>query len=437
MGGSFDPAALTGPARSAAAGVPPTGHTVRVSVTAAEMRFTPDRIEVTAGDRLVITVANTDDSDVHDLVLETGHDSGRLAPGERGVIDVGVVGRDLDGWCSVVGHRQMGMVLTIVAEGAPEATAATSGDRDSTGHATSHPVDHGSEHPGEDFVAPDATLPPLTPRRVHRITFRVTEIDREVAPGVTQELWTFNGTSPGPILHGRVGDRFVVRLVNDGTIGHSVDFHAGMRAPDRVMRTLAPGESLIYRFRADRAGIWMYHCSTMPMSAHIANGLFGAVVIEPPDLPAVDRSFVLVQSEHYYGAEGGTVDMDKVLAETPDAVVFNGYANQYDAEPLRVRSGDRIRIWVLDAGPSRSSSFHVVGGQFDTVYREGAWLLGGPDGPAPVGGAQVLTLGAAEGGFVELSLAEPGHYPFVSHVMVDAERGAHGVLRVVPTTVRR
>jgi nitrite reductase (NO-forming) len=166
----------------------------------------------------------------------------------------------------------------------------------------------------------------------------------------------------------------------------------------------------------------MYHCSTMPMSAHIANGLFGAVIIEPRHLAPVDRSFVLVQSELYLGANGGEVDTDKVAAEEPDLVVFNGYADQYDHQPLRARVGERVRIWVLDAGPSRATSFHVVGGQFDTVYAEGAWLLR----PTDRGGSQSLALGASQGGFVELTFPEPGHYPFVSHVMVDAERGAHG-----------
>jgi nitrite reductase (NO-forming) len=196
------------------------------------------------------------------------------------------------------------------------------------------------------------------------------------------------------------------------------------------MRTLEPGGSLVYRFTATRAGVWMYHCSSMPMSAHIANGMFGAVVIEPPGLPEVDRSFLLVQSELYLGAQGGPVDVEKVQAERPDLVVFNGYANQYDARPLVARTGERVRVWVLDAGPNRATSFHVVGGQFDTVYAEGAYLLGDPSGEATTGGAQSLALGAAQGGFVELAFPEAGRYPFVSHVMVDAERGAHGVFEV-------
>ena len=222
-----------------------------------------------------------------------------------------------------------------------------------------------------------------------------------------------------------MGDRFEITLVNDGSIGHSVDFHAGSLAPGAPMRTLDPGESLTYRFTATRAGVWMYHCSTMPMSAHIANGMFGAVVIEPPGLPRVDRSYVLVQSELYLGPQGGTVDADKVDAEQPDAVVFDGYADQYDHRPLPARVGERVRVWVLDAGPNRATSFHVVGGQFDTTYAEGAYLL-----RRGHGGAQSLGLQPAQGGFVELTFPEAGSYPFVSHVMVDAERGAHGLFEV-------
>jgi len=255
---------------------------------------------------------------------------------------------------------------------------------------------------------------------------------------VRQKRWTFDGAVPGPTLHGRVGDTFVVTLVNSGSMGHSVDFHAGERAPDDVMRTIPPGGSLTYRFTADRAGVWMYHCSTMPMSAHIAAGMHGAVVIEPDGLPAVDRSYVLVQSEVHLDGDGRSsvreVDAASAAADTPDAVVFNGTANQYAERPLAARVGERVRFWVLAAGPNRGSSFHVVGAQFDTLWAEGGYLL--RDGVGPLGGraggSQVLDLAVAQGGFVELTPDEPGRYPFVTHAMADAERGARGVLRVTP-----
>lgn len=455
VGVAVDPAAIGArDTASAAAGVAATGETTTVKVQARDMRFTPDTISVPAGNRLVVVLTNTDDEDVHDLVLDSGADSGRLSPNETARIDVGVVGRDLEGWCSVIGHKQMGMVLTVDVTGtAPASVTGTSGAADE-GHASHQhgpggtdgdAVPEGDEAERDDpspatdgldlmaelspgWSARDAALPPLTNGRVHRRTFVVRDVEREVAPRVTQRLWTYDGTAPGPVLHGRVGDRFEITLINRGSVGHSIDFHAGALAPQRPMRTIAPGQSLTYRFRATRAGVWMYHCSTMPMSAHIANGLFGAVVIEPSNLPKVDRSYLLVQSELYLGDQGREVDVAKLTAEEPDLVVFNGFANQYDHTPLTARVGERVRVWVLDAGPNRPTSFHVVGGQFDTTYAEGDYLLDRRDDGD--GGAQTLSLGPAQGGFVELTFPEPGTYPFVSHVMVDAERGAHGTFEV-------
>lgn len=436
LGVAGDPAAagLTGTA--ADDGVVASGQVTTVRVEARDMRFVPDVVEVPAGDRLVVELVNADD-DVHDLVLDNGARSGRLSAGETVEVDLGVVGRDVAGWCSVAGHRQMGMTLDVVAVGAAPATAGTPHDDGAVGHhagTTGEPardlLDLMAE-PGEGFTAHPAELAPAPEGDVHEMTLTVGEITREVAPGVEQELWTFNGTAPGPTLRGKVGDVFEITLVNDGTIGHSIDFHAGALAPDRPMRTIAPGESLVYRFTAERSGIWMYHCSTMPMSMHIAQGMFGAVVIDPPELAPVDREYVLVQSEVYLGEVGGTADAEAIAEERPDLVVFNGYPDQYVHEPLTAEVGDRVRVWVLAAGPSRGSSFHVVGGQFDTVYDEGAYRLGGPEQVGgPTGGAQVLPLAAAQGGFVELEFPEAGSYPFVTHAMVDAERGAKGVFAV-------
>ncbi|MGY1454076.1 multicopper oxidase domain-containing protein [Streptomyces sp. SS8] len=444
------PRAASGTADGATdAGVRATGGTTTVEVVMRGMRFHPASVEVPAGNRLVIEVRNEGD-DGHDLVLESGARTGRLAPGERETLDAGVVDRDLEGWCSVVGHRRMGMVFGVRVTG--DSGGGTAADpRDSEGPAG--PSEHGEhgEHgerggageesaasafdpmaePAPGFTARDAVLPPAaggSGPRVHRRTLTVRETVREVAPGVRQRMWTFGGTAPGPTLRGRVGDTFEITLVNDGSIGHSVDFHAGALAPDRPMRTIEPGQSLTYRFTAERSGVWMYHCSTMPMSLHIANGMYGAVVIDPPRLPQADREFLLVQSDLYLGGQGGTADADKLAALRPDAVVFNGYANQYAHDPPAVRTGERVRIWVLAAGPNRPSAFHVVGGQFDTVHQEGAYRLR-PDDPGS-GGAQVLDLAPASGGFVELTFPEAGTYPFVSHIMSDAERGAKGAFRV-------
>ncbi|MBH0123016.1 multicopper oxidase domain-containing protein, partial [Rhodococcus sp. CX] len=402
------------------AGVTATGNTTEVQVQMVGMRFVPDRISVPAGDRLVLTVTNSDDQ-VHDLVLSSGHDSGRIGSGQTATVEVGVVGTDIDGWCSIVGHRQQGMVLNITADGA------------SGGGAGVH--DHGSGGapavdlaiaPGDDFVARDPVLAPAPGGTTHRYTFEVTEVPGDYAVGAPQTMWTYNGRPMGPTLRGRLGDVFEITLVNNGAMGHSIDFHAGTVGPDEPMRTIEPGEQLVYRFRAEHTGIWLYHCATAPNMPAAMCTAIGAVVIDPPSLAPVDAEYLVVQSDVYLG--DGEVDADKVTAATPDLVVFNGFADQYVHRPLHAKVGDRIRIWVLDAGPAENISFHVVGSQFDTVYKEGAYLLrpGDPDR----GGAQVLDLAVAQGGFVEMEFLEPGTYTFLNHRMFDAERGAKGKIVV-------
>ena len=408
-----------------------------VQVDAHDMVFTPNLIEVPSGTHLIVELTNTDAELVHDLVFENGAGGSRLAPGESERIDVGVITHDLSGWCSIIGHRQMGMTLDIVAVGEPPDTDPIATDpTQGTDHEHESPIGESaadlidlSAQPDADFAPFEARLMPLPEYdepRTHEITLPVTDRITEVAPGVRQNLWLFGGSGPGPTLHGRVGDTFIITLVNDGSIGHSIDFHAGALAPNEPMRTIAPGETLTYTFTATRAGIWLYHCSTPPMSAHIANGMYGAVVIEPPDLPETDHSYVLVQGEYYLGAQDGEVDMDRLATGHPDLVTFNGYASQYAHAPLTARVSERVRIWVMNAGPNRASSFHVIGGQFDTVWSEGSYRIN----RAIDTGSQALGLQPAQGGFVELTFPEAGDYPFVSHIMIDAERGANGTFHI-------
>ena len=438
IGVGVDPAAAgaTGTATAASA-VPATGEVVRVEVTAIGMRYTPSEVHLNAGDRLVVDLINGDTT-THDLVIGSAR-SARIGPGARTELDAGVIGTSTTGYCSVAGHRQMGMVFDVIVDNA-QAGPATSATPGTDPHTMEHSPNGPS--PSTPPTIPDVVDPvlaPLSNDREHHLTLTVQETPLEVAPGVWQRRWTYNGRPVGPTLHGRVGDTFVITLVNDGSLGHSIDFHAGALAPDRPMRTIEPGERLTYRFTATRAGIWMYHCSTMPMSAHIAAGMAGAVVIEPNGLPQVDRSYLLVQSEVYLQnraldpASAAEVDVDAAAGGEPSYVVFNGVANGYDSRPLTARVGERVRFWVLDAGPNRPSSFHVVGAQFDTVLSEGSYQLKrGRDAFGDRGGAQALALQPAQGGFVETVFPEAGRYPIVTHVMADAERGAHGYIQVGP-----
>ncbi|HEY8619529.1 MAG TPA: multicopper oxidase domain-containing protein [Dermatophilaceae bacterium] len=412
------------------------GGTQTVAVSLAGMRITPSVIDVTKGTRLVLKVTNAD-AMRHDLVLATGQRTALLAGGENATLTVGVVNAEIAGWCSVPGHRVAGMTLSIVVTGtgtAASSGAKTPGSAPEMG-AMSKAAPAGEVAPAIDFRASpgpgwkpyDPALQPAPGAKEHRLTMTVRDTVVEVAPGVRQRLWTFNGTAPGPTLHGRVGDVFTITFVNEASMGHGIDFHAGSLAPDLPMRTIDPGKSLTYQFVANHSGAWLYHCSTMPMALHIANGMYGAVIIDPPDLPAVAHEFVVVQSELYVGPQGGTADEAKIAAEKPDAILFNGYVNQYDHAPIRVRVGERVRVWVVDAGPQRATAFHVVGAQFDTVFKEGAYLL--KAGNAEHGASQVLDLAPAQGGFVEFVLPQAGHYPFTDHAMVDGQRGAHGTFQ--------
>ena len=281
--------------------------------------------------------------------------------------------------------------------------------------------------PPPDWKSFDPALAPAPGAREHKVTWEMTETVLEIAPGVTQELWTFGNQVPGPVLRGRVGDVFTVTIVNKGRVPHSVDFHASHAAWNDKMRDVLHGESLVYQFKAEHAGIWMYHCGTAPALHHIGNGMYGAVVVDPPLLAPVDHEFLFVQSEFYAGPNGRMGDYTKMKKDAWDAVVFNGYVNQYKHRPLRVEPGQRIRMWVLDAGPSENSAFHVVGTIFDTVYKEGAYLL--RRGDPFMGGSQALDLQPSQGGFVEFTFQEAGLYPIVTHKFSNVGKGALGLFQ--------
>lgn len=412
-GGSSSPSAEVAPEIVA------TGNTVEATIETDDMSFVPNVVAANVGDRVLLHVNNTD-SQVHDLRLATGAHTGRMAPGSSATLEIPLLPGTVEGWCTIAGHRQMGMTMSIQALG------KASDIPPAPGHEGDIHAAHGAHmvpEPEPDSPTIDPVLAPAEDSTLHKVTLRASEMRGYIAPGVEQNLWTFNGGPVGPTLRGRVGDEFEVTLINDGTMSHSLDFHAGMVSPDEPMRQLAPGESLVYRFRAEHAGIWLYHCSTMPMSNHISAGMHGAVVIDPPDLAPVDHEFVMVQSEGYWGEDGP--DPDKVAAETPDAYRFNGYPAQYVAHPIHLKTGETARFWVLAAGPNKGTSFHIVGTQFHRVYKEGALRL-----DDSVGGGQALDLSAAQGGYVEARFIEPGTYTFVDHQMVHAELGARGKIIV-------
>jgi nitrite reductase (NO-forming) len=350
-----------------------------------------------------------------------------LEPGTSETITIGPFDSATEAWCTVAGHKESGMVMAIQITGSAPAAAGTPATATSGGAE----IDATAE-PEANWKPYDPTLAPAPGGTVHDVEMHATEEEIEVAPGVTQMMWTFDGKVPGTILRGKVGDLFNVTLVNDGKVGHSIDFHASRVAWNDEMRTIESGERLVYQFKADYAGAFMYHCGTAPALHHIGNGMYGAIIIDPPELAPVDHEYVLVQSELYLGANGKEGDLTKMLAEDFDAVVFNGYYNQYKFAPIRVEPNQRVRVWVIDDGPSENSAFHIVGTIFDTVWKEGTYLLR-PDSRR--GGSQVLDLQPAQGGFVEFSFAEPGFYPIVTHKFANASKGALGLFQAGDVTM--
>ncbi len=417
-----------------------SGGTQQVAVTLINMDIRPGVITVPAGTTLRLVVTNKDAMQ-HDLAfpnspaLPGGMSTPMLNRGQTSTLDLGVVTTNLSGWCTVPGHKAAGMTLDIKVVGTGHHPASTAGgstmpgmDGTQSGTQSAGPAIDVHGQPGPGWAAYDPTLAPAPKGTVHRLTMRAIETEKEVAPGVRQRVWTFNGTVPAPTVHGKVGDTFIVTVINDGTMPHGIDFHAGEGAPDVQMRSLAPGESLVYRFTARYSGAWLYHCSTMPMLQHIANGMYGAVIIDPPDLDHVDHEYVMVASELYLGTRDGGADPARLRADDWAAAMFNGYPDQYVHTPIRVKAGERVRWWVVAAGPVDGTAFHIVGTQFDTVFKEGAYLL--RPGNAEHGAAQVLDLSPAQGGFVETTFTEPGHYSIIDHDMRRGENGAHGVVEV-------
>jgi len=272
----------------------------------------------------------------------------------------------------------------------------------------------------------DAQLPPLSSSATRRITLEVVEQAVLIAPGVTYAAWTFNGRVPGPVLRVREGDTIQITLVNRGRYPHSIDFHAARTAPNLGFRSVPPGGTLTFSWKARDPGAFLYHCGTAPVLYHIASGMYGAIIVEPRERLESAREYVLVQSEFFTmaGPEGAREgDVKKMLAGEPDYVVWNGVANQYQQRPLEAAPNQRLRLWLVNAGPNRFAAFHVVGALLDRVY---------PDGnPAnELRGLQTYTVPPGGGAMAELRIERQGLYPFVTHAFADATKGAIGVLQI-------
>jgi nitrite reductase (NO-forming) len=282
----------------------------------------------------------------------------------------------------------------------------------------------------EAHVATPATLPPIPGGDLVKVHMTLKDMPVEIAPGVVYNTWAFDGHgAPGPVVHVREGQTVEMTLTNGGSIPHSIDFHAARIAPDRAFRDAAPGESFTFRFKARDPGVYMYHCGTKPVLAHIANGMYGAIIVSPREgLPPAENEYVLVGSEWYLNSPGvdepASLDMAKARTRMADWVTFNGYANQYVTHPLSADPGDTTRFWVVAAGPTNNVNFHVVGTIFDR-----AWVNSDLTSP-PQRGVQTVVVPAGGGAVFDVRIDDEGMYPFVSHAFADVDLGQVGLLKV-------
>ncbi len=272
----------------------------------------------------------------------------------------------------------------------------------------------------------DPTLPPASTTGRVQLSWHAREAPVRISDDTVIAGWTFEGDIPGPIVHCRVGDTVEFTLTNDADIPHSMDFHAAQIDPKQAFRSVPRGQSVSFTFKPKYAGAYMYHCGTAPVLMHIGSGMFGAIVVSPREpLPAA-KEFVLVQNEYYLADAAGGVrasDYQKMLNTLPDFVAFNGRPSQYIKEPIRVKVGDRVRFWVVSAGPSHPCNFHVVGEQFDRVY------VGAPPA-SPLIGVQTFSVPPGGGMVYELVCDIPGEFPFVNHGFGHGQKGAIGILSV-------
>ncbi|HYM04579.1 MAG TPA: copper-containing nitrite reductase [Stellaceae bacterium] len=318
-------------------------------------------------------------------------------------------------WCSVPGHRLAGMEGKFSVTAKPPVQLLSQADI--------------SRDPS-DLPGPVGKRAPKTVR----VDLLTQEVEGRLAEGTTFGFWTFNGKVPGPMLRVRVGDTIDVHLKNaaESAMIHSVDFHAvtGPGGGAAALQT-DPGDEKSGKFKALVPGLYVYHCATPMVAEHIANGMYGLILVEPEEgLPKVDHEYYVMQGEIYtdapFGQHGSQeFSVEKLLGERPEYFVFNGSVGALTAlHPLRANTGESVRIFFGVGGPNFTSSFHVIGEIFDKVYAAGGVLS------EPQHGIQTTTVAPGGAVIVEFTPIVPGNYALVDHALARMERGLAGILSV-------
>lgn len=289
-------------------------------------------------------------------------------------------------------------------------------------------IDAGTTHAPEVPPAIDRDYPAKV-----RVKMETVEKTMKMDDGVEYRYWTFDGDVPGRMIRVREGDTVEVEFSNNpsSTVPHNVDFHAATGQGGGAAATFtAPGRTSTFSFKALQPGLYIYHCAVAPVGMHIANGMYGLILVEPKEgLPKVDKEFYIVQGDFYTkgkkGAQGlQPFDMDKAVAEQPEYVVFNGHVGSIAGDnALKAKAGETVRMYVGNGGPNLVSSFHVIGEIFDKVYVEGGKLINE--------NVQSTIVPAGGSAIVEFKVDIPGSYTLVDHSIFRAfNKGALGQLKV-------
>ncbi|KXK11142.1 MAG: copper-containing nitrite reductase [Chloroflexi bacterium OLB14] len=342
-------------------------------------------------------------------------------------------------YCAVPGHKQLGMFgKLIVGSGVSTSTASTSEGTVQTSAQTFAESAGPADENAVDISHDPTDIPaPIGAREAQHVMIELetVELTGVLADGTTYKYWTFNRTVPGPFLRVRVGDTVELRLKNlpDSLMAHSIDLHAVTGPGGGAVATqTTPGGETVITFKALNVGLFVYHCATPMVAHHMANGMYGLILVEPEGgLPPVDREFYVMQGEVYtaqkFGTTGATTeDVDRLLDENPEYFVFNGASLALASEEhmLHAKVGETVRIFFGVGGPNFTSSFHVIGEIFDRVYNLASLTS------APLTDVQTTLVPPGGATMVEFKLEVPGNYTLVDHALSRAEHGLAGILSV-------
>jgi nitrite reductase (NO-forming) len=407
---------------------------VAVHETATEFAFDQPTLRVQPGQRVTLTLENGGKTE-HNLRIDALDKQVVAKPGQTATAEFTLdQPGSYDFYCAIPGHKEAGMRGTLVV-----GTGLASDVH--TGHDVPAQVGSASTSSVPQAVAAGTTrlpqpqvAPPVnrTEAALVKVDLETTQVTALLADGIAYKFWTFNGTVPGPMIRVRQGDTVELTLRNspDMPVTHSINLHA-VNGPGggSVDTQVSPGEESTIRFEALHPGVYVYHCMTPVVGQHVANGMYGMIVVEPPGgLSKVDREFYIMQGEFYLQGEAGQkglreLSLDKMWQEAPDYVVYNGGVDALTgANALKANVGETIRFFFGVGGPNKDSAFHVVGESFDALYPEGAAeaLSDVQTTLVPPGGATMA----------EMKLEAPGHYMIEDHHVGRLEKGAMAHLEV-------